>query len=73
MAVLHEALGAIIVNPLEDANYETVDLMCYRIWEWCTTNGRTPWGWCWDRYCACKVALSEHEPDTLPELQLLLP
>lgn len=63
---LHHALLSIIVDPSNNDLYEIVDDNCYLIWEWCLTRGQQPWGWCLDRYCACKIALAEHEPDELP-------
>lgn len=65
MARIHAVLESIILDPTDDHLYAELDARCYLVWEWCITHGKTPWGWCPDRYCACKVALSEHEPDTL--------
>ena len=72
MARIHAVLESIILDPTDPALYEDLDHYCYLVWEWCLITGRTPWGWCADRYCSCKVALSEHEPDTLPEIRELL-
>lgn len=66
MATLHACLGSIIIDPMNDDLYAGVDEACYQIWEWCLERGQQPWGWCWDRYCSCKLALAEHEPDPLP-------
>lgn len=68
MTRLHLALGSIIIDPTDNGLYETVDETCYLIWEWCVLHGQQPWGWCLDRYCSCKIALAEHEPDPLPGL-----
>lgn len=62
---LHAALLGIIVDPSSNDLYEIVDDNCYMIWEWCLLHHTQPWGWCLDRYCACKIALAEHEPEGL--------
>lgn len=63
---LHRAISDIIIDPLDQRAYDTADDTCQAIWQWCTTMGYTPWKFCMDRYCSCKVMLSEWEPQTLP-------
>jgi hypothetical protein len=72
MARIHAVLESIILDPTDNDLYADLDHYCYLVWEWCLLTGHLPWGWCADRYCSCKVALSEHEPDTLPGLPHLL-
>lgn len=66
MRSLHACFAAMILDPLDKQAYEDADTLCWQIWEYCLNNGTSPWAWCLDRYCSCKVALSEHEPDRLP-------
>lgn len=63
---LHRLLGDVIMDPSDNDSYSRIDSIAYVIWEYCTVNAVTPWGWCLDRYCSCKLVLSEHEPDVLP-------
>ena len=63
---LHTAISDIIVDPTDSRAYERADDTCQEIWQWCTSMGYTPWKFCLDRYCSCKVMLSEWEPQTLP-------
>ena len=70
MQCLHDSLARLILDPSDERSYEDIDEQTYMIWEWCTVHGRHPWGWCLDRYCACKVALSAAEPaGLLPDPQ----
>lgn len=68
MSEIHRLLGDIILDPSNNAAYERIDFHAREIWMWCITNGETPWGWCLDRYCSCKLVLAEHEPEHLPGL-----
>lgn len=66
MSDLHRAIADIIIDPRDERAYEQADDRCQEIWQWSTTMGVTPWRYCLDRYCSCKMMLSEWEPDMLP-------
>lgn len=66
MEALHQSISDLIIDPRDAREYERADDLCQEIWRWCTTMGYTPWKFCMDRYCSCKLMLSEWEPDLLP-------
>jgi len=68
IAALHRSIEDIIIDPRDYREYERADNICAEIWQWSTTMGITPWSYCLDRYCSCKMMLSEWEPDVLPGL-----
>lgn len=70
LTTLHQAISDIIIDPLDTSSYAKADDTCQAIWQWCTSFGITPWSYCLDRYCSCKVMLSEWEPDQLPGVEL---
>ena len=65
---LHRAISDVIIDPRDESAYTKCDETCQEIWQWCQMLGVTPWRYCLDRYCSCKLMLSEWEPDTLPGL-----
>jgi hypothetical protein len=66
MTALHASIADIIIDPRDTRQYERCDDLCQEIWQWATLMGHNPWGYCLDRYCSCKLMLSEWEPQTLP-------
>lgn len=70
MAALHRSIEAIIIDPRDAGEYARADETCQEIWQWSTLMGITPWRYCLDRYCSCKLMLSEWEPDVLPGLEV---
>lgn len=68
IADLHQCIADIIIDPRDTRQYEKADDICQEVWQWASTMGINPWGYCLDRYCSCKMMLSEWEPDPLPLL-----
>lgn len=68
---LHSAISRCIEDPRDERPYHDADDLCQAIWQWSTTMQVTPWRYCLDRYCSCKIMLREWEPDPLPGLDLL--
>lgn len=67
---LHNSIERCISDPSDERPYNDADDLCQSIWQWSTTMGVTPWRYCLDRYCSCKIMLREWEPDRLPGLDL---
>lgn len=65
---LHSLISDIIIDPRDENAYHRADDICQEIWQWCTSIDTTPWSLCLDRYCSCKLMLSEWEPQALPGL-----
>lgn len=68
IADLHRAILDCITDPRLEEPYSRADDLCQAIWQWSTTFNVTPWRYCLDRYCSCKIMLREWEPDALPGL-----
>jgi len=66
MTDLHAAIARCIEDPRDERPYLEADELCQSIWQWATLMGTTPWRYCWDRYCSCKIMLREWQPETLP-------
>lgn len=68
MQILHDDLTAAILEPLDHRIREAISEDAVVVWATCQAAGLTPWRYCLDRYCDCKIVLHEHEPPTLPGL-----
>lgn len=63
---LHSAVARCIEDPRDERPYNDADDLCQSIWQWAQAMGVTPWRYCGDRYCSCKIMLREWEPAPLP-------
>lgn len=66
IAEMHALFTQIILDPTDEKPFHRVDDICQEIWQECIMHQMEPWQFCLDRYCSCKVALSEWEPERLP-------
>lgn len=71
MQLLHDDLVAAILEPTDHRIREAIDEDAATVWATCQALGFTPWRYCGDRYCDCKIVLHEHEPPALPGLGTL--
>lgn len=71
MQVLHDDLCAAILEPTDHRIREAISEDAIVVWHTCLAAGLTPWRYCQDRYCDCKIVLHEHEPPALPGLGTL--
>mgnify|MGYP006998891352 CR=1 FL=1 len=71
MQILHDDLTAAILEPLDHRIREAISEDAIVVWTTCQAAGLTPWRYCLDRYCDCKIVLHEHEPPKLPGLGTL--
>lgn len=69
MQILHDDLCAAILEPLDHRIREAISEDAIVVWATCQAAGLTPWRYCLDRYCDCKIVLHEHEPPALPGLE----
>lgn len=71
MLRLHEDLACKILEPTAHRIDEAIEETALEVWVTCQIGGLTPWPYCLDRYCDCKVVLLELRPPTLPGLEPL--
>lgn len=70
MTSLHDEISSLIIDPRDSRAFERCDDLCQEIWQSSLEASITPWRLCLDRYCSCKLMLSEWEPEPLPGLGL---
>lgn len=71
MLRLHEDLACKILEPSAHRIDEAITETALEVWVTCQIGGLTPWRYCLDRYCDCKIVLLENRPEPLPGLELL--
>lgn len=69
MQRLHEDLAARILEPTDHRLAQAVEDDVLEVWVTCQIGGLTPWRYCLDRYCDCKIVLLEGRPESLPGLE----
>lgn len=61
-------MTAAILEPTDHRIREAISEDAAVVWHTALAAGTTPWRYCLDRYCDCKIVLKEAEPEPLPGL-----